>query len=189
MFIQTEETPNPNSLKFIPGREVLGNRDTVFFLKTDSCDHSPFVRKLFGIDGIDSILLGQDFITISKNPDKDWYDLKPAILGTMLELFVNNLDIIIDKKPTETIDGSAPEEDSIIQQIQELLETRVRPAVAQDGGDIVFDSFKDGIVYVKMQGACSGCPSSTATLKAGIENMLRYYIPEVMEVQQVDYSK
>ncbi|MBW8309242.1 MAG: NifU family protein [Candidatus Paracaedibacteraceae bacterium] len=182
MFIQTEETPNPDSLKFIPGRVVLES-GTASFNQGDDCGISPFARRLLSIDGIMGVFFGNDFITISKKADHDWYLLKPSIIGVIMEQFVSGLPILLDTPVTQS---TSAEEDPIVEQIKELIDTRVRPAVAQDGGDILFHSFENGIVYLKMQGACSGCPSSTATLKSGIENMLRYYVPEVEEVRAVE---
>lgn len=189
MFIQTEETPNPNSLKFLPGQPVMGEHHPLSFAETDACQESPLARKLFDIQGITNVFLGSDFITVTKQPDQDWYVLKPRILGTLMDAFVNGLPIFIDSVSLKQRDQEFnPNEaaDPLVRQICELLDTRIRPAVAQDGGDIIFQGFENGIVYLKMRGACSGCPSSSATLKSGIENMLKYYVPEVLEVQQVD---
>lgn len=183
MFIQTEETPNPDSLKFIPGRVVLGS-GTESFKSGEDCARSPFAKRLLSIDGVIGVFFGSDFITITKEADRDWYLLKPSIIGVIMEHFVAALPVIIET--SDAVVPSAEDEDPIVQQIKELIDTRVRPAVAQDGGDILFHSFENGIVYLKMQGACSGCPSSTATLKSGIENMLRYYIPEVEEVRAIE---
>jgi len=181
MFIQTEETPNPATLKFLPGRVVM-ERGTADFDAADKAARSPLAESLFRIDGIARIFLGSDFVTVTKTDEKDWPVLKPQVLGLIMEHFSSNRPVILS-------DDSAPaagdEDDEIVAQIKELLETRVRPAVAQDGGDIVFHSFEDGVVYLHMQGSCSGCPSSTATLKMGIENMLRHYVPEVVEVRPV----
>lgn len=184
MFIQTEETPNPQSLKFLPGCTVMGEAEPVSFVQGDLIDKSPFSKKLLEIEGIEGVFLGTDFVTITKNPDAEWLVLKPAVLETLMELFVNNFPIILCTMD-DGVSVSDDKEDPIIRQIKELLDSRIRPAVAQDGGDILFDSFQEGTVYLKMQGACSGCPSSTATLKSGIENMLKYYVPEVTEVRQV----
>ena len=180
MFIQTEQTPNPASLKFLPGRDVLGSGTANFADSSSAADRSPLAERLFSVDGVTGVFLGSDFITVSKSDDKEWYLLKPPILGAIMEHFVSGKPIL-----AEQADGVAGSEDDdeIVTQIKELLETRVRPAVAQDGGDIVFQGFEDGVVYLHMQGACAGCPSSTMTLKAGIENMLRHYIPEVTEVR------
>lgn len=183
MFIQTEATPNPDSLKFIPGRLVL-ETGTASFNKGDDCANSPLARKLLEIPHVIGVFFANDFITVTKESEADWYVLKPLVLGNIMESFVANLPVL-----TEGISSHVSvinSEDPLVQQIQELIDTRVRPAVAQDGGDIIFHSFENGIVYLKMQGACSGCPSSTATLKSGIENMLKYYVPEVLEVRAIE---
>lgn len=183
MFIQTEVTPNPNTLKFLPGRVVLEN-DTAFFTNIDECHNSPLAKSLFSIEGVAGVFFGSDFITITKKPNCEWPILKPVALGAIMEHYESGKELIIKTK-SET--PELKEEDSeIVKQIKELLETRVRPAVAMDGGDIVFQEYKNGIVYLNMQGACSGCPSSTATLKMGIENMLKHYVPEVKEVRPVN---
>jgi len=182
MFIQTEETPNPATLKFLPGREVMAG-GTADFPDAAAAKRSPLAERLFQIEGIGGVFLGSDFITVSKAADKEWYLLKPAVLGVIMEHYVSGRPLLLEAAGDE---GAAAEEDSeVVRQIRELIDTRVRPAVAQDGGDIIFRSFEDGVVYLHMQGACSGCPSSTATLKMGIENMLRHYIPEVVEVRPV----
>lgn len=181
MFIQTEQTPNPATLKFLPGRQVM-DAGTADFPSADSAKRSPLAERLFGVDGIAGVFLGSDFVTVTKAGDKDWQMLKPAVLGVIMEHFTSGRPVITADAAASAAEG---EEDEITAQIRELLDTRVRPAVAQDGGDIVFHKFEDGVVYLHMQGSCSGCPSSTATLKAGIENMLRHYIPEVTEVRAV----
>lgn len=185
MFIQTEETPNPDTLKFLPGRTVL-TEGTASFDAASDLSLSPFAKRLLAIEGIQGVFLGSDFISVSKAADQDWYLLKPSILGIMMETFLANQPIILPS--SEGGDEQSPHKDldPLSLQIKDLLDTRVRPAVAQDGGDIVFHSFEDGIVYVRLQGACSGCPSSTATLKAGIESMLKYYVPEVIDVRAID---
>ena len=185
MFIQTEETPNPATLKFLPGRVVM-ERGTADFDSAEKAQRSPLAESLFRIEGVARIFLGSDFITVTKTDAKDWPVLKPQILGLIMEHFSTNRPVILAEK-TEGAGGEATDgdDDEIVTQIKELLDTRVRPAVAQDGGDIIFHSFEDGIVYLHMQGSCSGCPSSTATLKMGIENMLRHYVPEVVEVRAV----
>lgn len=185
MFIQTEETPNPETLKFLPGHVVM-TEGTLSFLSGDDCQRSPLARRLLEIGGICGVFFGNDFITITKQKDKDWYVLKPSVLGVIMEHFVANLPVLLDTDTPSKAQANENDSDPLVQQIKELLDTRVRPAVAQDGGDITFHSFQDGIVYVKMQGACSGCPSSTATLKSGIENMLKYYVPEVLEIRAID---
>ncbi len=181
MFIQTEPTPNPATLKFLPGREVMA-QGTANFTDPAASGRSPLAQRLFTLPGVTGVFLGTDFITVSKDESTDWYQLKPSVLGLIMEHFTAGQPVILDGAAA----ADAEEEgDEVVQQIKELLETRVRPAVAQDGGDIIFDRYEDGVVYLHMQGSCSGCPSSTATLKAGIENMLRHYVPEVVEVRAV----
>jgi Fe-S cluster biogenesis protein NfuA len=182
MFIQTEETPNPSTLKFLPGREVLPNGSMDFRSEQDA-KKSPLAAALFNVEGVVGVFLSDDFITITKRDDKDWHLMKPGLLGVIMEHFTaNRLVIISDEDNSAPSSSFEDDEDEVVSQIKELLYTRVRPAVAQDGGDIVFEDFTDGTVTVQMRGACAGCPSSTATLKMGIENMLRHYIPEVKEV-------
>ena len=183
MFIQTEETPNPATLKFLPGRAVV-EQGNVDFASSEGAARSPLADRLFKVEGVERVFLGQDFVTITKSDQKDWAVLKPALLGVIMEHFVSGQPVLLENGAAVAA-GADEEDDEIVAQIKDLLETRVRPAVAQDGGDIIFDSFKDGVVYLHMQGSCSGCPSSTATLKMGIENMLRHYVPEVMEVRPV----
>jgi Fe-S cluster biogenesis protein NfuA len=181
MFIETELTPNPATLKFLPGRSVMG-AGTANFTAAADAGRSPLAERLFGLPGVVGVFLGGDFITVSKDEASDWYQLKPAILGAVMEHFTAGRPVVLDAAPAA---ASTEGDSDIVTQIKELLETRVRPAVAQDGGDIIFEDFTDGVVYLHMQGSCSGCPSSTATLKAGIENMLKHYIPEVQEVRSV----
>jgi Fe-S cluster biogenesis protein NfuA len=183
MFIQTEETPNPATLKFLPGRDVVSS-GSVDFASQESAGRSPLADRLFKVDGVERVFLGQDFITVTKSQAKDWSIMKPALLGVIMEHFVSGQPVLLGEGETVAASGDE-EDDEIVAQIKDLLETRVRPAVAQDGGDIIFHSFEDGVVYLHMQGSCSGCPSSTATLKMGIENMLRHYVPEVVEVRPV----
>tara|TARA_B100000575_G_C23127006_1_gene653093 strand:+ start:355 stop:918 length:564 start_codon:yes stop_codon:yes gene_type:complete len=186
MFIQTEHTPNPQTLKFLPGKVVM-NEGTAFFQNIEEGHNSPFAKRLFGVDGVEGVFFGSDFITITKNNNIDWLIMKPLILNAIMDHYNSDEETIIDIQKEEKSHQSNNEDDNdIVKQIKELLDTRVRPAVAMDGGDIIYDSFKDGIVYLHMQGACSGCPSSTATLKMGIENMLKHYVPEVIEVKPVD---
>ncbi len=182
MFIQTEQTPNPATLKFLPGRDVMAS-GTADFADPEAAKRSPLAERLFQVEGVTGVFLGADFVTVAKADDKEWYLLKPAVLGVIMEHFVAGRPVLHEGLESEADDGG--EDSEVVQQIKELLDTRVRPAVAQDGGDIIFRSFEDGIVYLHMQGACAGCPSSTATLKMGIENMLRHYIPEVVEVRPV----
>jgi Fe-S cluster biogenesis protein NfuA len=183
MFIQTEETPNPATLKFLPGRDVMGD-GTADFARVEGAERSPLASRLFGVDGVRRVFLGGDFVTVTKADEKDWALLKPALLGVIMEHFTTNQPVMLADGATVP-EASSEDDDEIVVQIKELLETRVRPAVAQDGGDITFHSFEDGVVYLHMQGSCSGCPSSTATLKMGIENMLRHYVPEVLEVRPI----
>jgi Fe-S cluster biogenesis protein NfuA len=191
MFIQTEQTPNPATLKFLPGQEVLAE-GTVDIRDAEAAERSPLAARLFRIDEIAGVFFGNDFVTVTKTDDADWQMLKPVILGVIMEYFVSGQPVMAaqadpgggaaDDATDESVDGPDAE---IIGQIKELLDTRVRPAVAQDGGDIQFRGFQNGVVMVQLQGSCQGCPSSTATLKMGIENMLRHYIPEVVEVRAV----
>ena len=181
MFIQTEQTPNPASLKFLPGRDVLGSGSANFPDADAAADRSPLAERLFAVAGVTGVFLGSDFITVSKSDDKEWYLLKPPILGAIMEHFVSGQPILAASGDTAA--ATDEDDDEVVTQIKDLLETRVRPAVAQDGGDIVFQGFENGVVYLHLQGSCAGCPSSTMTLKAGIENMLRHYIPEVTEVR------
>jgi Fe-S cluster biogenesis protein NfuA len=187
MFIQTEETPNPAALKFLPGRLVLvgGPAD---FTSRDAAERSPLARLLFEIDGVVGVFLGTDFVTVTKSADKSWQVLKPMVLGAVMDHFTSGAPVM------EEDAGAAAEEDEfsdqgpdseIVSQIKELIDTRVRPAVAQDGGDIIYKGFKNGTVYLNLRGSCAGCPSSSATLKMGIENMLRHYVPEVLQVEAI----
>lgn len=182
MFIQTETTPNPNTLKFLPGRAVM-SRGTADFANAAEAERSPLASKLFEIEGVTRVFYGSDFITVGKADAVDWMVLKPQVLATIMDHFTADAGVLAEEQD----DGEGEEADSeVVAQIKELLDTRVRPAVANDGGDIIFRRFQDGVVYLHMQGSCRGCPSSTATLKHGIENMLRYYVPEVQSVQAVD---
>jgi Fe-S cluster biogenesis protein NfuA len=186
MFIQTEQTPNPATLKFLPGCPVMPS-GTANFPERGAAGavgaRSPLAERLFELDEVAGVFLGADFITVTKNGDSEWQQLKPAVLAAIMAHFTTGQPVIIGEASAAA--AGAGEDNEIVSQIKELLETRVRPAVAMDGGDITFEDFEDGIVYLHMQGSCSGCPSSTATLKAGIENMLRHYIPEVVEVRAV----
>jgi Fe-S cluster biogenesis protein NfuA len=183
MFIQTEQTPNPATLKFLPGCAVMNSGTANFTDPSAAAARSPLATRLFDLPEVSGVFLGSDFVTVTKAGDSDWFQLKPAVLAAIMEHFTAGLPAITGSE--ESVAASDAEDDEIVSAIKELLETRVRPAVAQDGGDIIFENFEDGIVYLHMQGSCSGCPSSTATLKAGIENMLRHYIPEVVEVRAV----
>jgi NFU1 iron-sulfur cluster scaffold homolog, mitochondrial len=187
MFIETEDTPNPATLKFLPGRDVMGTGRTADFSSAASAEHSPLAGQLFALSGVARVFFGGDFITVTKTGATDWPSLKPHILGALMDHFMSGRPVLeqVDAghgdEPPEDV---APEDQEIVAQIKELLNTRVRPAVASDGGDIVFRGYRDGVVRLHMQGACSGCPSSSATLKHGIENMLKHYVPEVIAVEQ-----
>lgn len=183
MFIQTESTPNPATLKFLPGQEVLRG-GTADFPDADSANASPLAKAIFAVNGVSGVFLGADFITVTKTEGVDWAHVKPAILGAILEHVQSGRPALEGAVQSAHATHDGPDS-VIIEQIKELLDTRVRPAVAQDGGDITFHGFDRGVVYLHMKGACAGCPSSTMTLKMGIENLLRHYIPEVTEVRPV----
>ena len=184
MFIQTEETPNPATLKFLPGRTILEN-GTANFELGDDLSSSPLAKILFCIEGVVGVFFGSDFITITKNNDVLWEHIKPALLGTIMEFLQSGKKITNEKNDGNAHAYHEGPNGEIVKKITDLLDTRIRPAVAQDGGDITFQSFEEGIVYLHMQGACAGCPSSTMTLKMGIENLLKHYVPEVLEVRPV----
>jgi Fe-S cluster biogenesis protein NfuA len=186
MFIQTEATPNPATLKFLPGRTVL-ETGTLDLREPEQAAQSPLAERLFGITGVSGVFFGSDFITVSKADGGDWQQLKPMILGAIMEHFMSgapllNTGSVAQGDADEFFDSADAE---TVATIKDLIETRVRPAVANDGGDITFKGFKDGVVYLNMKGACSGCPSSTATLQHGIQNLLRHYVPDVTEVRPV----
>jgi Fe-S cluster biogenesis protein NfuA len=186
MFIQTEATPNPATLKFIPGRVVLDG-GTMEFTNPEAATRSPLAERLFGVSGVTSVFYGSDFITVTKR-DGDWQHLKPAILGAIMEHYMSGEPLLTDgsadgEEEHEGGEFFSEEDAETVEMIKDLIETRVRPAVANDGGDITFRGFKDGIVYLNMKGACSGCPSSTATLQHGIQNLLRHFVPDVVEVR------
>ncbi len=185
MFIQTEETPNPASLKFIPdGQTVLPHSTAEFKNQKSAATQSPLALQLFEIAGVDSIFLGHDFVTVTKTDKVEWFKIKADILATIMDFFVSGKPVMFDMAAKENVTND--EDSDIVKQIKELIEVKVRPAVAMDGGDIIFHSFEDGIVRLQLKGSCSGCPSSTITLKNGIENMLKHYIPEVEAVEQID---
>jgi Fe-S cluster biogenesis protein NfuA len=186
MFIQTETTPNPATLKFLPGRTVLAN-STLDLRDPKAAAQSPLAERLFAVDGVTGVFFGHDFITVTKQ-DGEWAHLKPAILGAIMEHFLSGEAILRGDAADGDSDGDeffADEDAGTVATIKELIETRVRPAVANDGGDITFRGYKEGVVYLNMRGACAGCPSSTATLKNGIENLLRHFVPDVVEVRPV----
>ena len=186
MFIQTEATPNPATLKFLPGKPVLpgGTRD---FRSVDEADDSPLAQRLFSINHVSGVFLGHDFVTVTRSGG-EWQQLKPAILGVIMDHYLSGAPVLADAAPAVP-EGEGeffePGQEGLVKTIKDLLDTRVRPAVAQDGGDITFKGFKDGVVYLNMKGSCAGCPSSTATLKHGVENLLRHFVPEVAEVRPV----
>ncbi|MBV8752269.1 MAG: NifU family protein [Hyphomicrobiales bacterium] len=182
MFIQTEVTPNPATLKFLPGRPVLDTGTLDMRDRTEAAN-SPLAERLFDVSGVGGVFLGSDFIAVTKS-DGEWQQLKPAILGAIMEHFMSGQPVVTNGAESAAAEEYFDEKDSeTVATIKELIETRVRPAVANDGGDITFRGYKDGIVYLTMQGACSGCPSSTATLRHGIENLLRHFVPDVTEVR------
>ncbi|HUO11806.1 MAG TPA: NifU family protein [Caulobacteraceae bacterium] len=186
MFIQTEATPNPQVLKFLPGRQLLpgGSRQ---FATAEEATASPLAKALFGLGGVTRVYFGDDFLTVSKHPDVDWSHLKAPILAEIMDHFTSGLPLLLgedeDLGSAEVYEGETAQ---VVAEIKDLIDTRIRPAVAQDGGDILFARFEPdtGVVYLNMRGACSGCPSSAATLKAGVENLLRHYVPEVTRVEQ-----
>lgn len=191
MFIQTEATPNPATLKFLPGKEVLREGTADFRDKESAAAASPLAGKLFSIPGIVGVFFGYDFVTVTKEDRPDWQHLKPAILGAIMEHFMSGQPVMAAggqaaaDRADEDGEFYAAADSEIVDTIKELLETRVRPAVAQDGGDITFRGFENGTVFLHMKGACAGCPSSTATLKHGIQNLLRHFVPEVQQVEQI----
>ncbi len=186
MFIQTEATPNPATLKFIPGRPVLPG-STRDYRATAEAVESPLAAKLFAIKGVSGVFLGHDFVTVSRK-DIEWQQLKPAVLGAIMDHYLSGAPVLAGAATVNTSNDEEffeEGEGETVKTIKELLDSRVRPAVAQDGGDITFKGFKDGVVYLNMKGSCAGCPSSTATLKHGIENLLKHFVPSVAEVRQV----
>jgi Fe-S cluster biogenesis protein NfuA len=187
MFIQTESTPNPATLKFLPGREVMGEGAVADFPDREAASRSPLAAALFAVPQVSRVFFGSDFISVTK-ADGDWKHLKPAVLGAIMEHFTRDLPLITAKADETNDESTFGEGDpEIVAQIKELIETRVRPAVAADGGDIIFKGFDggSGVVFLHLQGSCAGCPSSTITLRNGIENMLRHYVPEVSAVESV----
>jgi Fe-S cluster biogenesis protein NfuA len=189
MYIETEATPNPATFKFLPGRQVMsaGTRE---FTSPEEAEASPLAAMLFGVGDVTGVFFGRDFISVTAAPGTDWTQLKPQVVATLLDHFVSEAPLFGGGEagaisvPAEDEDvGDDPADADIVAQIRDLIETRVRPAVAGDGGDIIYRGFREGVVYLTMQGACSGCPSSTATLKQGIEGLLKHYVPEVTEVR------
>ena len=184
MFIQTESTPNPATLKFLPGQSVM-DVGTADFPAPVGADVSPLAARIFAVPGVSGVFLGNDFVTVTKDAETEWDHVKPAILGAIMEHYQSGAPVMAGDSDTSGHASHSGEDEGIVTQIKQLLDTRVRPAVAQDGGDITFHGFDRGVVYLHMKGACAGCPSSTLTLKMGIENLLRHYIPEVTEVRPV----
>jgi Fe-S cluster biogenesis protein NfuA len=187
MFIETEATPNPATLKFIPGRDVTGSHGAADFTSAAETEgRSGLAARIFAVGDVARVFLGSDFVTVTKAEAADWQALKPRVLGAIMEHYLTGLPVLEGLAAEEDEEDGDPADAEIVAQIKELLDTRVRPAVAGDGGDIVFRGFRDGVVRLHLQGACSGCPSSRATLKHGVENMLRHYVPEVVAVEQVE---
>lgn len=186
MFIETEATPNPDTLKFIPGQTLL-EAGTANFNNPDNASASPLATAMFAIQGVTGVFLGYDFVTITKATEEEWDRLKPNVLAGLMQFFASGAPILIasDQPVQDTMEADEADAD-IIEQIRTILDEKVRPAVAGDGGDIIYHGFKEGVVYLQMQGACAGCPSSTITLKHGIENLLKYYVPEVVDVRAVE---
>lgn len=183
MFIQTEATPNPSTLKFIPGKTIISG-EGVEFKSSDEAKILPFAAEILQLDGVSSVFIGEDFVAVTKS-DGEWQHIKPFILGILLEHLGRDLGLSAPSIPDQKDESFDPKDAEIVVTIKELIDTRVRPNVLSDGGDITFKGFRDGIVFVSMKGACSGCPSSSATLKHGIENLLRHYLPEVLGVEQI----
>ncbi|CAG9111524.1 unnamed protein product [Plutella xylostella] len=186
MFIQTQDTPNPNSLKFLPGTSVLEPGQTMDFPNIQAAHCSPLAKMIFRIEGVKAVFFGADFVTVTKQEDDiDWKLLKPEIFATIMDFFASGLPVVTDAKPSGDTQIN-DDDDEIVQMIKELLDTRIRPTVQEDGGDCLFVDFKDGVLRLKMQGSCSSCPSSIVTLKNGVQNMMQFYIPEVLSVEQID---
>ena len=183
MFIQTEQTPNPATLKFLPGRAVMATGVAEFLDPAAAEGASPLASRVFAVDGVRGVYLGADFVSVTKADTLEWFELKPAVLGAVMEHFLSGEPVV--REDAAIAEAKIDQSDPNVRKIVELIETRVRPAVAQDGGDIVFHGFERGVVYLNMRGACSGCPSSVMTLKSGIENLLKHYVPEVVEVRAV----
>lgn len=185
MFIQTETTPNPNTLKFLPGQEVL-KHGAMQFDSTEEATASPLASQLFRVKGVHAVFLGTDFISVTRHESQEWATLKPMLLGAIMDHFLSGLPAVNDEVNAQVHGEDGDADSEIVIQIRDLLDNRVRPVVAQDGGDILFHGFREGTVYLTMRGACAGCPSSTATLKGGIEALLKHYIPEVIAVEAVN---
>ena len=192
MFIQTEATPNPATLKFLPGKVVLEDGTADFRDGATAREASALAARLFDVPGVTGVFFGYDFVTVTKEDGPDWQHLKPALLGAIMEHFMSGQPVMMSQSSVSSAEAAEAgeefydkEDEEIVLTIKELLDTRVRPAVAQDGGDITFRGFENGTVFLHMKGACAGCPSSTATLKHGIQNLLRHFVPEVQQVEQI----
>ena len=183
MFIQTEPTPNPATIKFLPGREVSPERTLDFTDPEEAARISPLARRIFEVGGIRGVHLGPDFVSVTKAETEDWHLLKPAVLGAIMEHYLSGEPVVRPDVELPQDPQPAADEDEVTRRIRELIDTRVRPVVARDGGDIVFYGFERGVVYLHLRGACQGCPSAVITLKNGIENLLKHYVPEVVEVR------
>lgn len=186
MFIETEGTPNPDTLKFLPGQSLL-EAGTANFNNPDSAEASPLAMAMFAVQGVTGVFIGYDFVTITKATEEDWDALKPKILAGLMQFFASGAPILnVTDQPAAVLMDEDEADVDIIEQIKTILDEKVRPAVAGDGGDIIYHGFQEGVVYLQMQGACAGCPSSTITLKHGIENLLKYYVPEVVDVRAIE---
>ncbi|MGL5783976.1 MAG: NifU family protein [Alphaproteobacteria bacterium] len=184
MFIQTEETPNPLTLKFIPGNSLMPRGSTWSCIAATDAEKSPLASALWAVGNVEGVFYGADFLTVTKDATSSWQILKPSLLAVLVDFFLSEKPLFWEQSGSTAPSSSQMPTDPVSLEIMEILNAKVRPAVARDGGDIVFDRFEDGVVYVQLQGACSGCPSSTATLKSGIETMLKHYVPEVVEVRE-----
>lgn len=185
MFVQTQDTPNPNSLKFLPGRTVLDS-GTMNFAGPRDAFSSPLARQLFRIDGVKSVFFGPDFITITKaDVEMEWKVIKPDVFAAIMDFFTSGLPVVNEDSKPSPDTAPSDDDDEVVAMIKELLDTRIRPTVQEDGGDVVYRGFEDGVVKLKLQGSCTSCPSSIVTLKNGIQNMLQFYVPEVDSVEQV----
>ena len=185
MFIQTEFTPNPETLKFLPGKTILKNGTMEFKTKQDAVSNE-LAKSIFELEYVKAIFIGKDFLTITKSKNAEWEEIKPNILSRILDFFASGLQLEAEENKINEEKNYSGKDLEIVNQIKEILDQRIKPAVAQDGGDISFVKFEEGVVFLELRGACSGCPSSTITLKSGIENMLKYYIPEIVSVEAVN---
>jgi len=185
MFIQTEDTPNPATMKFLPSRLVV--EKPIEIADVSQAAVSPLAQALFKVEGVQGVFLGRDFISVTKAEDEEWQVLRPELLAVIMDHFVEDRPVLAEGADAgaEQVTESKAEDEDVVRQICELLDKRIRPAIAQDGGDVAFEKYEDGVVYLRLKGACAGCPSATATLKVGIEQMLRHFIPEVQEVRRV----